>query len=333
MAASLHTHVKFVKDPAPSLTNLKRDSYQIPNTLNEFLQTVGKPHVESFDFLLEEGLSQAVKDLDPEEVELPDGSIIKLQLTNVELYSPRLPDSYMEQKSFKINPSECRQRKGTYKGRLFGEINWTLNGIAQAPIIKEFGEVPVMVKSKICWLAEKNPKELVQVGEHEDEFGGYFITKGHERLVRMLLMSRKNYPMAVKRSTWKTRGSDFSEMGIILRSVQDDQTATTNVLHYLKDGTAKLMFSYRRIMYFVPVFMFFKACMDVSDVFIFNELTRGRTDDDYFVSCVMNMLNEIHQQDLHTQSEVRQHLGRYFRSHFINLPSYYTEEEVCLYML
>lgn len=75
-----------------------------------------------------------------------------------------------------------------------------------------------------------SPKELVKHGEHEQEFGGYFIIKGHERLVRMLIMTRRNFPICLKRSSWKTRGGLFSDMGVQIRSVKDDQTSTVIAL-------------------------------------------------------------------------------------------------------
>lgn len=71
-----------------------------------------------------------------------------------------------------------------------------------------------------------SPEELVKKGEHENEWGGYFIMKGHEKLIRMLLMTRKNFPIAVQRNTWRDRGQNFGDTGIMVRSVKTDQTAT-----------------------------------------------------------------------------------------------------------
>lgn len=71
-----------------------------------------------------------------------------------------------------------------------------------------------------------NPAQLVKHGEHEQEWGGYFIIKGLERLIRMLLMTRRNYPIAIKRPGWKARGIQFSDLGVLLRTVRDDNTAT-----------------------------------------------------------------------------------------------------------
>lgn len=69
---------------------------------------------------------------------------------------------------------------------------------------------------------------MVEHGEHENEWGGSFIMKGHEKLIRMLLMTRKNFPITVSRNTWRDRGQNFSDIGIMVRSVRTDQTATVS---------------------------------------------------------------------------------------------------------
>lgn len=81
-------------------------------------------------------------------------------------------------------------------------------------------------QSNRCHLDGMKPPDLVKHSEHEDEWGGYFIIKGHEKLVRMLLMTRRNYPIAIRRSGWKGRGALFSDYGITVRCVREDQTAT-----------------------------------------------------------------------------------------------------------
>lgn len=75
-------------------------------------------------------------------------------------------------------------------------------------------------------------KQLVEHGEHEQEWGGYFIIKGLERLIRMLLMTRRNYPIAIRRLGWKDRGVQFSDLGILLRTVRDDNTATVCIFEW-----------------------------------------------------------------------------------------------------
>jgi DNA-directed RNA polymerase I subunit RPA2 len=75
---------------------------------------------------------------------------------------------------------------------------------------------------------------LIAKGEHAEEFGGYFIIGGHERLIRMLQMTRRNYPFTVTRAAWKQRGLLFSDMGVMIRCVKDDQTATVSIWRLIK---------------------------------------------------------------------------------------------------
>ena len=71
-----------------------------------------------------------------------------------------------------------------------------------------------MLKSKACHLKNLSPAQLIEKGEQETEWGGFFITGGHERLIRMLQTTRRNYPVSMQRPSWKNRGKNFSDLGI-----------------------------------------------------------------------------------------------------------------------
>jgi len=73
------------------------------------------------------------------------------------------------------------------------------------------------------------PPELVAKGEHETEFGGYFIVKGHEKLIRMLLQTRANYPLFLIRSAWEGRGTMFTDKGVIIRCVSEDRSSQVRI--------------------------------------------------------------------------------------------------------
>ncbi len=49
------------------------------------------------------------------------------------------------------------------------------------------------------------------------ELGGYFICNGLERIVRMLIQQRRHYIMALRRSAYHKRGSDFTDAATLLR--------------------------------------------------------------------------------------------------------------------
>ena len=97
--------------------------------------------------------------------------------------------------------------------------------------------------------------------------------KGIEKVSRILIVSRRNFPMAIVRSNFTTRGPRYTKYGIQIRSVRPDQTPQTNVLHYLSDGNITFRFSWRKNEYLVPVMMILKTLIETNDREIFEGLT------------------------------------------------------------
>ncbi|KAK6625740.1 hypothetical protein RUM43_006039 [Polyplax serrata] len=124
------------------LTNL----YGVPSKAqNEFLQSLGKPHVDSFDHLIENGLDLITQNLVPIEMTIGQDKL-SVYVNDLRLMHPLMKDGSYAVKTHKIYPTECRQRAATYCGHLFGRIQWSINGVMQIPIEKDFGEIPIMVK-------------------------------------------------------------------------------------------------------------------------------------------------------------------------------------------
>lgn len=46
--------------------------------------------------------------------------------------------------------------------------------------------------------------------------GGYFIVNGNEKVIRMLIMPRRNYPIAMSRPKWKSRGQGYTQYGKVI---------------------------------------------------------------------------------------------------------------------
>lgn len=157
-----------------------------------------------------------------------------------------------------------------------------LNGVRQEPIRRSVGEIPIMVRSSKCNLYGKNPQEVVAAGEEMQEFGGYFIVNGNEKVVRLLIMQRRNYPVALSRNSWKNRGAMFSEFGVSLRSVRADQSSQNMVLHYLTNGTVQVMVTNRKELYFIPVVLLLKALVDKTDIEIYKALVAGMENDSFY---------------------------------------------------
>lgn len=112
------------------------------------MQSLGVPHIDSFNYMLEDGLFYSLKDCTPVYLTLTNGDKIVLWMDDVHIYKPTVPSSTIGVKTCKIYPTECRQRGSTYKGKIVARLGWSVNGKEQEPIEKDLGEVPIMVKVK-----------------------------------------------------------------------------------------------------------------------------------------------------------------------------------------
>lgn len=295
---------------------------------------MGAPHIESFNYMVDEGLADCVKNLQPVEFELPSKDRVMLRIENFTVSNPVVPQTVTDARTRRIYPMECRQRNATYRGQCNLRLAWSVNGLPKPSIDKDVGEVPIMLQSKLCNLSRMNPGQLVKVGEHENEWGGYFVVKGNERLIRMLIQTRKNYPIALKRGSWKDRGKLFSDVGVIIRSEMPDHTTTNNVLHFLNNGTAKFMLSYQKAMSYLPVMMLLKALIPVTDLQIYQSCIRGYEDDLYFCGCVQSMLRDLQDEGLHTHEECLEFLGKVFRKRLNkHYATWMSDIEVAQYLL
>jgi DNA-directed RNA polymerase beta subunit len=87
---------------------------------------------------------------------------------------------------------------------------------------------------------------MVAAREEESEQGGYFILNGLERVVRLLVLTRRNHIFAMERPSYANKDRLFTEFGTTIRCVRADQTAQTLTLHYLSDGTCRLRVTLRK---------------------------------------------------------------------------------------
>jgi len=83
-------------------------------------------------------------------------------------------------------------------------------------------DIPIIVMSKHCHLRDLTPNQLIEKKEDSAEFGGYYIVNGNEKLVRMLIIPKRNYPIAFSRSTFTNREANFTKYAVSMRCVRKD---------------------------------------------------------------------------------------------------------------
>ena len=164
-----------------------------------------------------------------------------------------------------------------------------------------------------------SPAQLVAAGEESEELEGYFIVNGNEKLVRMLIVPRRNFPMAIERPSMQNRGKSYSKYGIQIRSVRADQTSQTNVLHYLIDGNVTFRFSWRKSEYLMPVLMILNALIETSDREICEGLigpasSKGLERKQFVMDRVELLLRTYKGYKLKGKEKTRAYIGQKFRT-------------------
>lgn len=294
-----------IKDGKPSKGDLDPDQPQNFNTEAKFnaklvrdgLRNVASHHVESFNYALDTCLPRINEYMLTAEVAKPQASDVAypFQKLNIwfEDFQIRKPErSASEQagsQSFnlmeegadstnelkKLYPWECRLRSLTYAAPLYATVARKFDNEPEEKVTLCLGEIPIMVRSKFCNLHKLSEEELTKHKEDCFEFGGYFIINGNERIVRMLVMTKRNYPIAFQRPTFINRGRLFSTYAVMMRCVREDMFAQTITVHYLNDGNCMLKFIYHKQEFLIPCYIMLKAISEVTDAQIYNRLVKG----------------------------------------------------------
>ncbi|MFA5108638.1 MAG: DNA-directed RNA polymerase subunit B'' [Candidatus Micrarchaeia archaeon] len=138
-----------------------------------------KQHLDSYNKFVENGMQQIIDRIG---VIKPSIEGFELQLGRVRLDKPKVIEADGSQRV--VLPSEARARNLTYSAPIFLEIIPVYNGVEKKMFSEVFiGELPVMVKSKLCHLDNMSEDELAAAGEDYADPGGYFIINGSERVL------------------------------------------------------------------------------------------------------------------------------------------------------
>ncbi|CAJ0577780.1 unnamed protein product, partial [Mesorhabditis spiculigera] len=270
---------------------------------------VARHHIDSFNYLLDPGVDLAAKSLTPIKFRWPSGEAVIMKYKGARIENPRVGST-----DEPMYPSECRQRGMTYRGRLLVDIEITLNGLLLDNLNDVYiGDVPIMLMSKKCNLQKLNQKQLLANGEEATERGGYFVNKGSEKVIRMLIANRQNYPISIVRESFKDKGMLYSKYGVILRSVLDLHTTSMITMHYLESATMVVAIQYERETFYIPLMYIIKSLTKKSDSELDTIFRRGRQDDMFWKSIVSNMMLQCQEDGILHQEVALKTLGTRFR--------------------
>lgn len=279
------------------------------------LEHLVAPHVESFDYCLETGLTSALRDVPVMQVLLGNKVLISMQILDIRVGHPTKSDNGIDSK---LSPREAREGGRTYAGALVASVEITAKdkdtGSAETINIQvKFGELPIMVLSQRCNLKGKSCAEMVAMKEEANEVGGYFIINGIERVIRLLQVPRRNYAAAIERSSYKNRGPSYSDKGVAMRCVRPDQSSITITLHYLNNGGSTLKFVLRKQEFLLPVILVAKSLVDMSDKELFDRMVQGDTGNTFLTTRLELLLRDFKTYKLSSKAQCQAYLGSLFR--------------------
>ncbi len=133
--------------------------------------------IDSFNQFVEKKLPEIVKENN--EI-IPKIEEVKIELSDIEVHKPKIVEADGSPRN-QFYPMEARIRNRSYTGPLFLTMRMLRRGVEQDVRRAYIGELPIMLKSDLCWLRGKSDEELIEMGEDPKDTGGYFIINGSEK--------------------------------------------------------------------------------------------------------------------------------------------------------
>jgi len=155
-----------------------------------FLRVRGlvRQHIDSFNYFLAQDLknivaanSKVVSSADP---------MFYLKYLDVHVGTPDIEEGLDIRHA--TTPHECRLRDMTYAAPITVDVEYTRGN---QRIIRQglpIGRMPIMLRSDHCALNSKNEEELAKANECPHDPGGYFITRGTEKVILIQEQLSKN---------------------------------------------------------------------------------------------------------------------------------------------
>jgi len=170
-----------------SMTEIQKEDTHL--LLKAFFNDKGlvRQHLDSYNEFIDHGLQEVVGEIAEIPIEVPDNPY-KVKLGQIWVIDPqsRITGPYVTEvdgTKHEIHPMEARLRNLAYSAPIALEMTPVIDGREQDTELVYIGNIPIMLKSKLCLLSQLSREELIAAGEDPDDPGGYFVVNGSERVI------------------------------------------------------------------------------------------------------------------------------------------------------
>jgi len=169
------------------LTEISKEDTNL--LLKAFFKEKGlvRQHLDSYNEFIDHGLQEVIDEVGEIPIEVPENPY-KVKLGQIWIIDPqtRITGPYtteVDGTKHEFYPMEARLRNLTYAAPVALEMTPVIDGREQDTELVYIGNIPVMLKSKLCFLSQLSKEELIACREDPDDPGGYFTVNGSERVI------------------------------------------------------------------------------------------------------------------------------------------------------
>jgi len=178
-----------------------------------------------------------------------------------------------------LYPSDARLRNMTYSSPLFCDIKHEITNydfetkksyVQKLPDINKvnIGKIPIMLQSKYCILSDKTSSTLMEMGESDGDYGGYFVVSGNEKVLvyQERICENRVFVFPIK----KTANISYSQVAYINSVSQEDsfirRKCQVKLISNTKTGeSGPIYVSIPSFKIDIPLFVLFRALGVVAD--------------------------------------------------------------------
>lgn len=139
--------------------------------------------INSFNHFVEQGLQKVIDENKELEPPILPANIDEMKIRLDKIWITKQEVIEADRSKREILPIEARLRKLTYAAPVMLSISAHINRVQRENFTTQIASMPVMLKSKKCYLNGLNRDELIEKGEDHDDPGGYFIINGTEKVL------------------------------------------------------------------------------------------------------------------------------------------------------
>ncbi len=145
-----------------------------------------KSNIDSYDSFIKWRIQEIISDQKEAipAVIPPDMEDVRFRFGEVFIKQPTIIEADGAERM--LLPTEARLRNLSYNALVYIEVSLVIDGKERDRAEVQIAEIPVMVRSGLCYLNKMNREELIKAGEDPGDPGGYFIIDGTERVLVLL---------------------------------------------------------------------------------------------------------------------------------------------------